>query len=155
MPIQTINSGSSQGYQVRVGPRHATLTKFFASRLHGGDVKALAKARKAERAMQKHAVPVESRSGPRSREPSNNTSGLVGIRPSYVVFSDTTYLYFAVSWSEGGRARCTSFSAEKHGLLVALQMAMDRREKGTGVKSGLTARQAWNRMKHLVAGHEG
>ena len=155
MPIQTINSGSTQGYQVRVGPRHATLTKFFASRVHGGDVKALAKARKAERALQKLAVPVAPRSGPRSREPSNNTSGLVGIRPSYAVFSDNTYLYFSVSWSEGGRARCTSFSTQKHGLLVALQMAMDRREKGTGVKSGLTARQAWNRMKHLVAGHEG
>ena len=155
MSIQPIHSGSTQGFQVRVGPRHATLTKFFASRLHGGEAKALAKARKAEKALQKQFGPKLERSGPRLLAPSNNTSGLVGIRPSYAVFSDEPYLYFAVSWSEGGRQRCTSYSAQKHGLLGALQMAMDRREKGTGVRSGLTARQAWNRMKHLVAGHEG
>ena len=41
MSIQQINYGSTQGYQVRVGPRTAAMTKFFAVRKYGGARKAL------------------------------------------------------------------------------------------------------------------
>ena len=81
----------------------------------------------------------------------NNTSGVIGIRPRYVLFSAHPYLYFVASWSVDGKARSTSFSSERHGKMVALKMAMDRREKATGVKYDLTPRQALNRMKHLLS----
>ena len=150
MSIQQINSGSTQGYQVRVGPRHAALTKFFAVRKYGGVRKALAQAKAAEAQMQKIALPTTPREGARNIAQVNNTSGLVGIRPRYELFSEHPYLYFVASWSVNGKACSTGFSAEKHGKLGALKLAMDRREKATGVRYDLTPRQAWNRMKHLV-----
>ena len=152
MAIQQIDHGSTQGFQVRVGPRHAALTKFFALRKYGGARKALAQARAAERQLLKLAPPAESRSGARTIAQANNTSGMIGIRPRYELYSDHPYLYFVASWSVNGKAACTSFSAEKHGKLGALRMAMERREKATGTRYDITPRQAWNRMKHLIAG---
>jgi hypothetical protein len=151
MPIQHINHGSTHGYQVRVGPRHAALTRFFAVRKYGGARKALAQARAAETELQKSAPSISPREGPRVVAQANNTSGLIGIRPRYVQFSEHPYLYFVASWSLNGKPRSTSFSAERHGMLGALQMAMERREKATGVKYEMTARQALNRMKHLLS----
>jgi len=151
MSIQPINHGSTQGYQVRVGPRNASMTKFFAVRKYGGARKALAQARAAEAEMQKLAPPPASRKGARVVKQSNNTSGVIGIRPRYVMFSEHPYLYFIASWSVDGKARSTSFSAERHGKLGALKMAMERREKATGLKYELTVKQALNRMKHLLS----
>ena len=153
MSIQRIHYGSTQGYQVRVGPRHAALTKFFAERKYGGARKALAQAKAAEVALLKLAEPTQPRRGARQSAQANNTSGLVGIRPRYELFSEHPYLYFVASWSVDGKASGTSFSAEKHGMLGALKLAMERREKATGTRYALTPRQAWNRMKHLVSGH--
>jgi hypothetical protein len=150
MPIQQINHGSTQGYQVRVGPRHAAMTKFFAVRKYGGARKALAQAKAAEVKMQKVAQPTTDRHGPRSVAQANNTSGLVGIRPRWELFSDHPYLYFVASWSVNGKACSTSYSAEKHGKIGALTLAMERREKATGVRYPMTPRQAWNRMKYLI-----
>jgi hypothetical protein len=152
MSIQRIESGSTNGYQVRVGPRHASLTKFFAVRKYGGVRKALAEARAAELALQSSAQPTSPRVGPRRTAPANNTSGLTGVRPRYTMFSDTPYLYFVASWSKGGKAHSTSYSAEKHGMLGALTLAMKKREKATGMRYDLSPRQALNRMKHLIAG---
>ena len=151
MSIQHISHGSTQGYQVRVGPRHASMTKFFAVRKYGGMRKALAQARAAEAELQKIAEPTTPRKGARVVAQANNTSGLIGIRPRYVLFSEHPYLYFIASWSVNGTARSTGFSAERHGKLGALKMAMDRREKATGIKYDLTPRQALNRMKHLLS----
>jgi hypothetical protein len=154
MPIQHINHGSTVGYQVRVGPRHASMTRFFAVRKYGGARKALAQARLAEDELRKIAGPTSPRTGARIVTASNNTSGLIGIRPRYVMFSDHPYLYIVASWSKNGRACSTSFSAERHGLVGAIELAMARRAEATGVRAGLTPRQALNRMKHLlVAGH--
>jgi hypothetical protein len=150
MSIQHISSGSTQGYQVRVGPRHASITKFFAVRKYGGARKALAQARAAEVELQKVAEPTMPREGPRVTAQSNNTSGLIGIRPRYVMFSDHPYLYFTASWSSNGKAQSTSFSAERHGKLGALKMAMERREKGAGMKYEVTPQQALRRMKRLL-----
>jgi hypothetical protein len=152
MSIQQINHGSTQGYQVRVGPRHASLTKFFALRKYGGARKALAHARAAEAQLREIALPTATRDGARLKAQSNNSSGLVGIRPRYEVYSDHPYLYFVASWSVDGKACSTSYSAEKHGTLGALKLAMERREMATGVRYTLTARKALNRMKHLIAG---
>ena len=151
MSIQPINNGSTQGYQVRVGPRNASLTKFFAVRKYGGARKALAQARAAEIELKKIAPPVTSRSGARVVAQANNTSGVIGIRPRYVLFSEYPYLYFVASWSVNGKARSTSYSAERHGKLAALKMAMERREKATGLKYDLTPKRAFNRMKHLLS----
>lgn len=151
MSIQQINYGSTQGYQVRVGPRHASMTKFFAVRKYGGARKALAQARAAEVELQKHAAPITPRKGARIVAQANNTSGLIGIRPRYALFSEHPYLYFIASWSVNGKARSTGYSAERHGKLAALKMAMDRREKATGIKYDLTPKQALNRMKHLLS----
>lgn len=151
MSIQQIKHGSTQGYQVRVGPRHASMTKFFAVRKYGGARKALAHARAAEIELQKIAPPTTSREGARLHAQANNTSGVVGIRPRYVMFSDTPYLYFVASWSVDRKACSTSFSAERHGKLEALKMAMERREKATGVKYAFSPRQALNKMKHLIS----
>lgn len=153
MSIQRIESGSTNGYQVRVGPRHASLTKFFAVRKYGGVRKALAEARAAEVELRSSAEPTSPRVGPRHTAQANNTSGLIGVRPRYTLFSDTPYLYFVASWSKGGKAYSTSYSAEKHGMLGALTLAMQKREKATGVRYELSPRQALNRMKHLIAGH--
>lgn len=151
MSIQQINHGSTQGYQVRVGPRHASMTKFFALRKYGGARKALAQARAAEVELRKIAEPTVSRKGARVVAQANNTSGVIGIRPRYVMFSEHPYLYFVASWSINGKARSTSFSAERHGKVAALKMAMERREKATGLKYELTAKQAMNRMRHLLS----
>jgi hypothetical protein len=153
MSIQKIESGSTNGFQVRVGPRHAALTKFFAVRKYGGVRKALAEARAAEVVMRKSAQPTLPREGARSIAQANNTSGLIGVRPRYTMFSDIPYLYFVASWSKNGKAHSTSFSAEKHGTLGALKLAMERREKATGMRYDLSPRKALNRMKHLIAGH--
>ena len=99
MSIQRIESGSTNGFQVRVGPRHASLTKFFAVRKYGGARKALAEARVAEAALQRDAAPTSPRVGPRITAQANNTSGLIGVRPRYTMFSDTPYLYSAVSYT--------------------------------------------------------
>ena len=151
MSIQHISHGSTQGFQVRVGPRHASLTKFFAVRKYGGMRKALAQARAAEVELQKIAPPTTSRKGARVVAQANNTSGVIGVRPRYVMFSDHPYLYFVASWSVNGKARSTSFSAERHGKMAALKMAMEKREKATGVKYDFTPKQALNRMKHLLS----
>jgi len=151
MSIQHISHGSTQGYQVRVGPRHASMTKFFAVRKYGGMRKALAQARAAEAELQKIAPPTTSRKGARVVKQANNTSGVIGVRPRYVMFSDHPYLYFVASWSVNGKARSTSFSAERHGKIAALKMAMDKREKATGVKYDLTPKQALNKMKRLLS----
>ena len=152
MSIQAINSGSTQGYQVRVGPRLGGLTKFFAVRKYGGAKKALAQAREAERSLQKLVPPSRSRSGARLTVSANNSSGVVGVRPRYSMFSDIPYLYFVSSWSIDGKSHCTGYSAEKHGLIGALTMAMEKRAKATGVPYEITPRQALNRMKHLITG---
>ncbi len=151
MSIQHISHGSTQGYQVRVGPRHASMTKFFAVKKYGGLRKALAQARAAEFELQKLAPPTMSRSGARVVPQANNTSGVIGIRPRYVMFAEHPYLYFVASGSIDGKAWSTSFSAERHGKMAALKMAMERREKATGVKYDMTPRQALNRMKHLLS----
>ena len=153
MSIQRIESGSTNGYQVRVGPRHAALTKFFAVRKYGGVRKALAEARAAEAMLQQTAQPTSPRVGPRKTAQSNNTSGLIGVRPRYTVFGETPYLYFVASWSKNGKAYSTSYSAEKHGLLGSLKLAMEKREKATGLRYDMSPRVALNRMKHLIAGH--
>lgn len=151
MSIQHISHGSTQGYQVRVGPRHASMTKFFAVRKYGGVRKALAQARAAEIELQKLAPAATPREGARIVAQANNTSGVIGVRPRYVLFSEHPYLYFVASWSVNGKACSTSFSAERHGKLAALKMAMDRREKATGIKYDLTPKRALNRMKHLLS----
>jgi len=152
MSIQRIESGSTNGYQVRVGPRHASVTKFFAVRKYGGKRKALAEARAAEIELRKTVPPTATRVGPRTTVSASNTSGVVGIRPRYTLFADTPYLSFVASWSKNGKAYCTSYSAERHGMLEALKLAMERRAKATGVRYDLTPRQALNRMKHLLTG---
>ena len=101
--------------------------------------------------LQKLAPPTMSRSGARVVAQANNTSGVIGIRPRYVMFAEHPYLYFVASGSIEGKAWSTSFSAERHGKMVALKMAMARREKATGVKYDMTPRQALNRMKHLLS----
>lgn len=150
MSIQRIEYGSTNGYQVRVGPRNAALTKFFAVRKYGGVRKALAEARAAEAVLQQSAPPAASRVGPRQTAQANNTSGLIGVRPRYTLFGDAPLLAFVVSWSKGGKAYCTSYSAERHGMLGALTLAMEKREKATGVKYNVSPRKALNRMKHLI-----
>jgi hypothetical protein len=150
MSIQRIEHGSTNGFQVRVGPRHAALTKFFAVRKYGGIRKALAEARAAESVMREQAPPSAPRTGPRKTRQANNTSGVVGVRPRYTMFAETPYLYFVASWSKGGKAFCTSYSAEKHGMLNALKMAMERREKATGMRYEISPRKAFNLMRHLI-----
>lgn len=150
MAIQHINHGSTLGYQVRVGPRHSAMTRFFAVRKYGGQRNALAQAKLAEAEFQKISGPGAGRTGARVATGSNNTSGMVGVRPRYVMFSEHPYLYIVASWSAGGKACSTSFSAERHGLLGAIQLAMDKRQKATGLKYEITPRQALNRMKHLL-----
>lgn len=127
------------------------MTRFFAVRKYGGARKALAYARAAEVELQKLAPPTMSRSGARVVAQANNTSGVIGIRPRYVMFAEHPYLYFVASGSIEGKAWSTSFSAERHGKMVALKMAMARREKATGVKYDMTPRQVLNRMKHLLS----
>ncbi len=153
MSIQRIESGSTNGYQVRVGPRHAAITKFFAVRKYGGVRKAFAEAQIAETSLQEQVAPKLSRHGARRAANANNSSGVVGVRPRYVIFAEQPYLYFVASWSIDGKAHSTSFSAEKHGTLVALEMALKRRAKATGVRASHTPGEALALMKHLIAGH--
>jgi hypothetical protein len=102
------------------------MTKFFAVRKYGGVRKALAQARAAEAELKKLAPPTTPRKGARVVAQTNNTSGVIGIRPRFVLFSDHPYLYFVASWSVNGKPRSTSYSAERHGKLDALGMAMEQ-----------------------------
>lgn len=150
MAIHFIDYKATQGYQFRVGPRHALLTKFFAVRKHGGKYKALVLARAAE----VDAEPTTSKAGPRLRPAINNASGVVGIRPRYMLHLNQLSLCLVASWCAQGKSRSTSYSAERHRKLEALPLAMACRERGTGMKFEITPRQAFSRMKYLLTGDE-
>ena len=160
MPFKVrIDHNYTHGWQVRVGPVGPDqVTSFFADRKHGG-VEAAGRAADAAMGAMAQGAPAERpRHGARSKAQSNNTSGIIGIRPVYrrgkygKAKSKSLYLYMQVSWSEHGTPCCSAFSAHKHGVLGAVEMALTRRQEKTGALLNLTPRQAWNRMRHLTVG---
>lgn len=144
MPIQRIDHKGALGFQVRVGPRVNVWTKYFAVSKYGHD-KALKLAQEAE------AVMLKRHPGPLGRGPGHHLggvtrSGIVGLRLLYVPSRTATaapLLHIQVRWPSGG----TQVSTQKHGVLEAVRIAMERREAATGTSYGLTPRQAWNILR--------
>lgn len=79
---------------------------------------------------------------------SNNTSGVIGLRlhlkrpqrgrPTWRV---------QASWRRRGTLCSTEFSVAAHGPIKATELAIQARERGSGVAVGMTARSAWLRLQ--------
>lgn len=146
MAVKLITSkGEPVGYQAVVGPRSATLSRFFSLKKYG-KMEARKRAQAAEQELAAKAQPIRPRTGARTAPQRNNRSGIVGIRPRQVAEG----LVIVATWSDRGRSGYAAFSVNTYGLLGAIERAIDRRETETGVKLNLTARQAWNRMKEAI-----
>ena len=83
----------------------------------------------------------------------NNSSGIAGLR----LYMDTSRgqpptLQVQSSWVTDGRRCSTHYSTRAHGCIGATEMAIRAREERGGPPVGLTARQAWARMKARYAG---
>ena len=89
----------------------------------------------------------------------NNRSGINGLR----VYMDTSKgaqptLHVQASWTADGRVCSTHYSTRAHGCIGATELAIKAREQRGGQPVGLSARQAWGRMKAAYGqrlGHDG
>lgn len=78
----------------------------------------------------------------------NNRSGINGLR----LYMDTSKgqpptLHVQASWVRDGKVCSTHYSTKAHGCIGATDLAIRAREQRGGPPVGLTARQAWGRMK--------
>ncbi len=84
----------------------------------------------------------------------NNASGINGLR----LYMDTSkrqapILHVQASWvTDDGRVCSTHYSTKAHGCIGATERAIKAREERGGPPVGLSARQAWGRMKARYAG---
>lgn len=83
----------------------------------------------------------------------NNASGINGLR----LYMDTSRgqpptLQVQASWVADGRLCSTHYSTKAHGPIGATELAISAREQRGGPPVGLSARQAWARMKARYAG---
>lgn len=145
MSICTFNYEKARGLQVRVFRNGKTITKFFAYKKYGGKAKTFALARQTERRLEKLYPETPSRKKKfHAEKPNrNNTSGIVGIRAFILKKRGRCpTIQFHSAWNAGRLQR----SAQKHGLLNALQQVLDARQQATKL-SMPTARKAWEIIK--------
>lgn len=119
--------GVIEGYQLRINGGGPGLSKFFAARKLGGPEKALRIARRTAREMglpktRKRGGSVAGRLLSTSRTPA------AGIRFEWTPFALHTVLYVVATWrNPKGRPASTRYSADRHGMEAALDMAIAKR----------------------------
>lgn len=143
MPVRTdsyaiaridLPSAGTHGWQVRLQRRGVKYAKYFSDRMFGGPEDSLATARRwrdalLERLKREESVRICRRSA-------RNSSGVVGVSKVTVVASNgTEYRFWQATWSpESGKRRCVKFSVKRHGEERAFELAVDARERGTGLR---------------------
>lgn len=143
MGIRTIrNGGTVIAYQAIGGTGKSGASQYYSIARYGSAVALL---------MAKHrASELESGAPRRVYKPRwRNASGIPGLSFEYQVFSDggVPIAYAVATWYKAGRNCASRFSTQKHGMLGAVELAMRRREAGTGQPLGITTRQALGQMK--------
>jgi len=151
LPIQPIDCGGTCGVQVRVARKERTLTRFLSYNAHGGLEATIAKAKKIEAAMEQIAGPKATKLGRAYEKPSKSSrTDVPGISARYRMRNEIPVLHITVVWMEGNasfrRQRKTDYSTEIHGLLGAVQCALDKRLKMTGLPQ-MSAEKAWLKIK--------
>lgn len=154
MSIQPIESGRTQGLQVRIfrGGKVAA-TRFIAYKKHGGKRKTWALAKEIERDLEALAGPLSEarRRGDHASQPNKNSStGISGIMAWYLNRPGRLrVLQVAATWSpypgsfKQGRKQ---FSALSHGVMGAIRNALKARQTATGKKMP-SARVAWGQIR--------
>ena len=120
-------NGTINGYQVRVGTGGVGNTKFFASKKHGGSLKAKRAAEQFARdlGLLKAVKPGGSKVGRLLR---NNATGAAGIRFVWTPAAAAPVLRVVATWvDKKGRPKNTSYSVESNGLDGALDKAIKAR----------------------------
>lgn len=163
MSIQPIEHGHTNGYQIRVF-RHGKVvaTRFLAYAKFGGKDRAYAKAVREERRMNAAAdreygpaIRTSNRFGLHHQNPAtSNRSKVPGVSIDYQAgYRRSPCLTVHVRWMEGGgedrRQYHSSYSTAAHGLLGAIQLALDKRFEKTGIEQP-SARAAWMRLRDSV-----
>jgi len=158
MTIQQIQSGNTQGLQVRVFRAGKTYTRFMAFKKHGGKKKARELAIRTEKNMEESLgpPPPARKLGDHAKKPNRNTStGVPGVRAFYLKTAKRkkTVLYFTAYWRtwKGGKRVTGTLqrSADEHGILGALGQVLRAREAGSGIPMP-TPRAAWIIIKKKI-----
>ena len=119
--------GEIEGYQLRINGGGAGLSTFFAARKLGGADKALRAARRTAREL---GLPKTRKRG--GSEPgrllSTSRTPAAGIRFEWTPFAVNTVLYVVATWrGRKGKPASTRYSVVRHGLEVALDLAIAKR----------------------------
>ena len=121
-------SGVVNGHQLRINGGGPGKSRYFASGKHGGPEQALQAARQHARDL---GLPPTLPPGGTSvvgRLSKLNTSGVAGIRFTWVAASSGPILRVEATWQDPrGRSRHTSYSVEHNGLDGALDKAIAAR----------------------------
>lgn len=149
MGIKTIRQrGAIVGYQAIVGNGGPGQSAYFSVAACGSQMAAHAAAKAKEAEMQS-TRPFRVRSAARE-----NAKGIPGLKLRLVQHGEeTTPVQYAIAtWRHKGRNVERKASAEKHGLLGAVELMLKAREKGIGRALGLTPRQALAAMRRVQHG---
>lgn len=138
MPIQWIDTPRTQGYQVRATISYPkVLTQFFAARKHGGKVKAKAAAEKAELQLiadanrQRRELGLLPLKAGAPKRPRQHVTGEAGLSVRWLESEGWLTLYFQGSWvAADGTRKATAYSAERHGVEGAAELALNARRHG-------------------------
>ena len=139
MSIKFISNGATQGYQARCGHARVGMTRFFSVKKYGKR-QALALAKQAEAEM----LRLHPKHEKRTVANANSTSRVLGIGLRTVVdAAGRTRVTVKAAWSDGDRARSTSYSVARHGKIGATELAIRARESGAAMRYSMSARQVW------------
>ena len=135
MSIRTIRkAGKIVGYQAIGGAGGPGLTAYFGVATHGdAEALRLATARADEFEAEHATAPRPAQQG--------NAGGIPGLQLVYQQ-ADPPVLYAAATFRKNGRNARRAYSTQVHGKEGAVALALAAREKGAGVRLGLTAREA-------------
>lgn len=137
-----IETGNTQGWQVRIERRKRSNSKLFSDRVYGGTDAALKAALKWRDAMLE-VLPPSPSGAAHLRTPRNkrraaqalNRTGVIGIGFSmHTQRSGRKTPYVGCYWKNPvtGKREASSFSVNKHGLRKALRLACRRLREGRG-----------------------
>lgn len=129
MPIRTISKdGVAVTYQAIVGNGGKGLSKGFSvAKL--GDRGAFEAATAEAQRMEASYVP------PPRKAQRGNAGGVPGLRLEYMrpKGDGVPVLYAVATWSENGTVCSNKFSTDSNGLLPAIALAKEARERGSGI----------------------
>jgi hypothetical protein len=142
MPVQLIHDSRGwSGYQARYGPCKALRTAYFSVDRYGAEEA----ERLANEALRKFSAEI-----PAVERPRQKPNPIEGMRAQYRAHSPHTLpRLHIVAWgpSRDGKVKGTAYSAEKHGVLESVRLAMTWREKATGRSYDMTSREVWHVLR--------